>query len=101
MQRDRWLWWAKPVSRATSAIDILPSLSSRRAVIALNPQTLREVAHDCGYEDPSFEVAVLPASRSATAFYGAIRKAAAGALPEDGVIELMVEALRLAQGRLI
>jgi AraC family transcriptional regulator len=76
----------------------LDSAGNRRAVIALNPQTLKEVANDCGFEDPSFDVAVLPASRRATAFYGAIRKAAAGSLAEDGVIELMGEALRLAGG---
>ena len=76
----------------------LDAVGNRRAVIAFNPQALKEVANDCGYQDPTFAVAVLPASRRATAFYGAIRRAAAGALAEDGVIELMGEALRLAGG---
>jgi AraC family transcriptional regulator len=70
---------------------------ARRAVVALNPDVLAEVADDCGLNGPAFGVAVLPPSRRAAPLYGAIRRAAAGGLTEDGALELMGAALRIAR----
>jgi AraC-like DNA-binding protein len=70
---------------------------ARRAVMALSAEVLAEVARDCGLDDPAFAVAVLPPSRRAAPLYGAVRRAAAGALPEDAVLELMAASLRIAR----
>lgn len=76
----------------------LDSLGNRRAVVALSAELMAEVAADCGYDDPAFGLAVLPPSRRAAPLYGALRRAAAGALSEDEVLELIGQALRLARG---
>lgn len=70
---------------------------ARRAVVALSAAVLAEVARDCGLDDAAFAVAVLPPSRRAAPLYGAVRRAAAGVLPEDAVLELMGASLRIAR----
>lgn len=67
---------------------------NRRAVLALDPLTLSEIANDCGLGAPRFASAALPPSRQGAALYGAIRRAAAGGLSDEAVINLMAWALR-------
>jgi AraC-like DNA-binding protein len=67
---------------------------NRRAVLALDPLTLSEVADDCGVGEPRFAAAAMPPSRRSAALYGAVRRAAAGGLPDEAVIGLMTWALR-------
>ena len=76
----------------------LDAAGNRRAVVALSPGMMAEVSEDCGYDAPTFGVAVLPPSRRAAPLYGALRRAAAGALSEDEVLEMVGAALRLARG---
>jgi AraC-like DNA-binding protein len=76
----------------------LDAAGNRRAVVALSEELMAEVAADCGYDDPTFRLAVLPPSRRAAPLYGALRRAAAGALGEDEVLELIGQALRIARG---
>lgn len=66
---------------------------NRRAVLALDPAMLREVANDCGLDEPAFTVAALSPSRRATQLYGAIRRAATGALDDEAVVGVMAWAL--------
>ncbi len=71
---------------------------NRRAVIALHPQLLAEVANDCGLDDADFAVSALTPSREAAPLYGAVRRAAGGlALDEEAVIELAARALTLGR----
>ncbi|HLZ77241.1 AraC family transcriptional regulator [Phenylobacterium sp.] len=76
----------------------LDGAGNRRAVVALSAALMAEVASDCGYDAPTFGLAVLPPSRRAAPLYGALRRAAAGALREDEVLELVGMALRVARG---
>jgi AraC family transcriptional regulator len=76
----------------------LDSVGNRRAVVALSAELMAEVACDCGYDGPTFGLAILPPSRRAAPLYGALRRAAAGALSEDEVLELVGAALRIARG---
>jgi AraC family transcriptional regulator len=76
----------------------LDGLGNRRAVVALSSELMAEVSTDCGYDQPSFGLAVLPPSRRTAPLYGALRRAAAGALREDEVLELIGVALRVARG---
>ncbi len=76
----------------------LNTAGNRRAVVALSAELMAEVCADCGYDAPSFGLAVLPPSRRAAPLYGALRRAAAGALDEDQVLELVGAALRFARG---
>jgi len=66
---------------------------NRRAVLALDPQTLNEIADGCGLDEAVFTVAALPPSRRGAALYGAIRRAATGGLGDEAVVELMAWAL--------
>jgi AraC-like DNA-binding protein len=70
---------------------------NRRSVMALSADVLAEVAGDCGFEAAAFRQAVLPPSRRAAPLYGAIRRAAAGGLTEDGALELVGAALRISR----
>ena len=76
----------------------LDGAGNRRAVVALSCELMAEVAGDCGYDAPTFSLAVLPPSRRAAPLYGALRRAAAGVLSEDEVLELIGMALRIARG---
>ena len=76
----------------------LDSIGNRRAVVALSAELMAEVASDCGYDGPAFGLAILPPSRRAAPLYGALRRAAAGTLSEDEVLELIGAALRIARG---
>src|SRR5438105_3790753 len=51
---------------------------NRRAVIALHPDLLAEVANDCGLDEPNFAVSALGPSRETAPLYGAVRRAAGG-----------------------
>jgi AraC-like DNA-binding protein len=75
----------------------LDALGNRRAVVALDAELVAEVAFDCGLDDPAFGLAVLPPSRRTAPLYGAIRRAAAGKLSEDAVLELTAAALRIGR----
>jgi len=75
----------------------LDASGARRAVVALSGAVMAEVANDCGLDTPAFALAVLPPSRRAAPFYGAVRRAAAGRLSEGDVLELVGAALRLAR----
>ena len=75
----------------------IDSAGNRRSVMALSTDMLAEVADDCGFDGPAFPLAVLPPSRQAAPFYGAIRQAAAGVLADEGVLELMGTALRITR----
>ena len=72
----------------------LQSGGNRRAVLALDPRTLSEIAEDCGLDAPTFAAAALPPSREGAALYGAIRRAAAGGMNDEAVVSLMAWALR-------
>ena len=76
----------------------LDGAGNRRAVVALSEALMAEVAADCGYDAPTFGLAVLAPSRRAAPLYGALRRAAAGVLSEDEVLELIGQALRIARG---
>ncbi|WP_165187640.1 helix-turn-helix transcriptional regulator [Caulobacter soli] len=71
---------------------------NRRAVIALHPDLLSEVANDCGLDDADFAVSTLAPSRETAPLYGAVRRAAGGLrLDEEGVIDLAASALTLGR----
>jgi AraC-like DNA-binding protein len=71
---------------------------NRRAVIALRPDLLTEVANDCGLDDADFAVSALAPSRETAPLYGAVRRAAGGLrLGEEEVIELTARALTLGR----
>jgi AraC-like DNA-binding protein len=71
---------------------------NRRAVIALHPDLLAEVANDCGLDDADFAVSALGPSRETAPLYGAVRRAAGGLrLGEEEVIDLAARALTLGR----
>ncbi|MBO9708144.1 MAG: helix-turn-helix transcriptional regulator [Caulobacter sp.] len=75
----------------------LDTEGNRRAVVALCPDLLAEVAGEGGQES-DFAVSVVPPSRAAAPLYGAVRRAAAGrALDEEAVIDLAARALALGR----
>jgi AraC family transcriptional regulator len=76
----------------------LSDAGNRRAVIALDPDALAEAANDCGLPDGAFRTAVVAPSRRSAALYAIVRRAAAGALSEDELFELMGCALQLGRG---
>lgn len=73
---------------------------NRRAVIALHPDLLAEVANDCGLDDVDFAVSALAPSRETAPLYGAVRRAAGGLrLGDEEVINLTARALTLDAAR--
>lgn len=71
---------------------------NRRAVIALHPDLLAEVANDCGLDDADFAVSALAPSRETAPLYGAVRRAAGGLrLDDEAVIDLAAGALKLGR----
>lgn len=71
---------------------------NRRAVIALHPDLLAEVANDCGLDDTDFAISALAPSRETAPLYGAVRRAAGGLrLGEEEVIDLAARALTLGR----
>jgi len=76
----------------------LDGVGNRRAVVALSSELMAEVSRECGYEAPTFGLAVLPPSRRTAPLYGALRRAAAGVLRVDEVLELIGAALRITRG---
>jgi AraC family transcriptional regulator len=71
---------------------------NRRAVIALHPELLTEVANDCDLDAPAFAVSALAPSRETAPLYGAVRRAAGGLhLDEEAVIDLAARALTLGR----
>ena len=76
----------------------LDAVGNRRAVIALHPELLAEVANDCGLDDADFAVSALDPSRETAPLYGAVRRAAGGLrLGEEQVVDLAARALTLGR----
>jgi len=67
----------------------------RRAVVAIDPGLLSEVANDCRCKAPAFRVAALLASRAATPLYAMARRlAATETVDEEAVVRLLAACLK-------
>ena len=76
----------------------LDDAGNRRAVIALNPGLLAEVADDCGLDTADFAVSALSPARETAPLYGLVRRAAGGLkLQEEEVIDFAAAALALGR----